>query len=120
MADADVHSRLELERRRVAERVAALSREFDAIVAASAEANIDDEHDPEGATVGFERAQVMALLEQAHAHRAELDRALAGTEHHDGRCRTCGAPIPSERLDALPTAVACVSCANAMSQRARR
>ena len=113
-------ARLERECRRVTERVAALSREFDGIVAASAEANLDDEHDPEGATVGFERAQVLALLEQARAHLAELDQALARDEVAYGRCASCGEPIASERLEALPAATTCVSCANAASQRARR
>ena len=59
-ASRPLRARLERERLRVADRVAELTREFDAIVSASAAANLDDEHDPEGATIGFERAQVMA------------------------------------------------------------
>lgn len=98
----------------------ALTREFDAIVVASAEANLDDEHDPEGATVGFERAQVLALLEQARMHLAELDGALARDEVAGGRCTACGESIAPERLDALPAATLCVSCAAAASSRGRR
>jgi len=104
----------------VVSRTAELQLAFDGIVAASAEANLDDEHDPEGATVGFERAQVLALLEQARAHLADLDQALARDEVAYGRCAGCGEPIANERLEALPAATTCVSCANAASLRARR
>ena len=37
----------------------------------------DDEHDPEGATLAFERAQLAACWSQARQHLAELDQALA-------------------------------------------
>jgi hypothetical protein len=43
---------------RVEARVADLERDFDAVVAASESANLDDEHDPEGSTVGFEELSV--------------------------------------------------------------
>ena len=79
-------ARLAIERRRVADRVCVLTREFDAIVAASAEANLDDEHDPEGATVGFERAQVLALLEQAA-------RAPRGSRRRPRGRRARGRPV---------------------------
>ena len=81
-------------------------------MAASAESNADDEHDPEGATIGFERAQLSALLEQSRARLVELDRALervaAGTY---GACEACGQPIAAGRLEARPTARTCVACA---------
>ena len=102
------------------DRVGALTREFDAIVSASAEANLDDEHDPEGATVGFERAQVLALLLTAPRHLAALDVALARDELVDGRCAGCGEPIAPERLDALPATTLCVRCAGAASSHERR
>ena len=119
-ADGPPGARLAIERRHVADRVRALTREFDAIVAASAEANLDDEHDPEGATVGFERAQVLALLEQARAHLAALDVALARDELVGGRCAGCGEPIAPERLDALPATTLCVRCAGAASSHGQR
>jgi DnaK suppressor protein len=102
---------LEAERVRVVARVADLERDFDAVVAASESANLDDEHDPEGSTVGFERAQVRALLDQARAHLAELD--AAGQRVADGTygvCVRCGKPIGVDRLRALPTAEMCVDC----------
>jgi DnaK suppressor protein len=82
------------------------------IVAASAGANADDEHDPEGATIAFERAQTAALLARTEHRIAELDRALdrlaAGTY---GTCATCGRPIGTDRLAARPDARTCIDCA---------
>ena len=90
----------------------ALTREFDEVVAASRSSNADDEHDPEGATIAFERQQVAALLDQARARLADVDAALARAEAGDyGRCATCGGPIAPERLAARPQARTCISCA---------
>jgi DnaK suppressor protein len=90
----------------------ALSREFDEVVAASRSSNADDEHDPEGATIAFERQQVVALLEQARRRLADVEAALARRESGDyGRCETCGRPIAPERLAARPAARTCIHCA---------
>ena len=81
----------------------------------------DDEHDPEGATIGFERAQVASLLEVARSRLVELDRArerLADGTY--GTCRHCGGPIEIERLTAHPTAPSCVACAGGRTLRMRR
>jgi DnaK suppressor protein len=90
--------------------IAALSAELAGIVEASPAT--DDEHDPEGATIAFERAQVSALLERSRAHLAEIDRATArlaaGTY---GDCERCGGPIGADRLAALPATPTCVRCA---------
>jgi DnaK suppressor protein len=83
-----------------------------AIVAASEGANNDDEHDPEGSTIAFERAQTQALEEGMRRRLAEIDAALERVE--DGRygvCAVCGRPIGAERLEARPTADRCVHCA---------
>ena len=81
-------------------------------MAASADSNADDEHDPEGATLAFERAQTAALLDRVEARIAGLDRALArlaaGTY---GRCVRCGEPIGPARLTARPDAETCLRCA---------
>ena len=72
----------------------------------------DDEHDPEGQTIAFERQQVAALLRGALAHLCDLDRAVAriaaGTY---GSCVGCGGPIHPERLAARPATGTCVTCA---------
>jgi len=112
--------RLTSERARAVDRLVALTREFDGIVDASDAANSDDEHDPEGSTVGFERAQVAALLGRARAHLAELDDALDRLHHGAyGICARCGEPIAIERLEAQPAAVTCICCA-AQHTRPRR
>lgn len=104
---------LVLERQRARIRIAALTREFDAIVSASADAANDDEHDPEGSTIGFERAQVTALLNQARGQAAEVERSLARLESGGyGACERCGGAIPFARLEAFPTARKCVDCAS--------
>jgi DnaK suppressor protein len=55
--------------------IEALTREFDGVVAASRASNADDEHDPEGATIAFERQQVVALLDRARRRLADVEAA---------------------------------------------
>ena len=113
LAEADLSAALEEERRRTDERIAHLERDHAAIVASVTHDPPDDEHDPEGATRAFERQQLAALLEAARAHRDELDaagdRLAAGTA---GICETCGGPVHAARLQTLPAARTCVSCAD--------
>lgn len=103
---------LDADRAATAARVAALRAEVAGIVEASEGANCDDEHDPEGATVAFERQRTATLLAAAQGHLAELDaagdRVAAGVY---GTCDACGGPIGEERLEALPAAARCVACA---------
>jgi DnaK suppressor protein len=104
--------RITAERDRVAVRAAELADAFDAIASAAALAPPDDEHDPEGATVGFERAQTAALLDRARGQLVELDRAAARLRDDTaGACAGCGRPIGVARLQARPTATRCVACA---------
>jgi RNA polymerase-binding transcription factor DksA len=92
--------------------VAALTAARDEIVAASEGSNADDEHDPEGATIAFERSQIGALVRQVELHLAEIDAAVVrvnlGTY---GTCERCGKPIGEERLTARPVARTCIACA---------
>jgi DnaK suppressor protein len=107
-----VNDPLLAERAAVLAQIEALTREFDGVVAASQASNADDEHDPEGATIAFERQQVVALLEQAHRRLADVDAALARRDAGDyGTCETCGRPIGAERLAARPAARTCIDCA---------
>ncbi|MEV4412044.1 TraR/DksA C4-type zinc finger protein [Catellatospora sp. NPDC049609] len=92
--------------------IAALTGDLAAVIDASRASNADDEHDPEGATIGFERAQVSALLDSARRRLADLDDALRRCEEGTyGACERCGRPIPAERLDLLPSTRTCVACA---------
>jgi RNA polymerase-binding transcription factor DksA len=100
------------EQERTAHRIAALEAVVAAIVEGSELVSTDDEHDPEGATIAYERAQASALLRQA---RADLD-ALSVTSRqleHDQQvvCKDCGREIDRERVAALPTTSRCVACA---------
>jgi RNA polymerase-binding transcription factor DksA len=107
-----LRAHLTTERTRTADQVTALRDAFDGIVESSEEASVDDEHDPEGATIAFERAQVSALLDRALANLDILDRALDRLDGDGfGRCARCGRPIGFERLMALPTTGHCVRCA---------
>ncbi|HET9141946.1 TraR/DksA family transcriptional regulator [Actinophytocola sp.] len=72
----------------------------------------DDEHDPEGVTVAFERAQVAGLLAVATEELEALDAAVARIDAGTyGVCQRCGQPIAPERLEALPAATTCIRCA---------
>ena len=113
-----VRAALRAERAATVDQVVGLEREFGDIVAASQAANADDEHDPEGATIAYERQHVVSLLEQARDHLAAIDDALSRLDEGGyGRCEICGQPIAPERLAARPTATRCVACA---SQRRAR
>lgn len=105
--------RLEAERQQTLRRLSGLTEDFDGVVAASRDTNADDEHDPEGATIAFERSQVGALVRQAQHHLAEIDDAAArlgaGTY---GTCERCGSPISEGRLEARPVARTCIRCAS--------
>jgi DnaK suppressor protein len=106
--------RLNSDRNQALRQVAQLEREFAAIVASAGDGSAggDDEHDPEGATVAFERQHLAALLDQARAHLAATGVALRKLDA--GRyqiCDSCGGPIGAERLGARPAALLCIRCA---------
>jgi RNA polymerase-binding transcription factor DksA len=104
---------LRAERDRVAAEVAALEADFAALVAAAEDSNADDEHDPEGATIGFERAQLAAVLDATRRRLAALDAALDRVRSGGyGTCERCGGPIGAERLAALPATTRCRACAS--------
>ena len=107
-----VAARLDADEATTTERLLALRRDFSGVVAASADSNADDEHDPEGATIAFERSQVTALIQQAQRHLADISAARSHLEAGVyGRCERCGQQISPARLEARPTARTCVSCA---------
>jgi RNA polymerase-binding transcription factor DksA len=107
------------QRRLAAEQVVVLTRDLGRVVEASESSNADDEHDPEGSTIAFERAQLTALLDAATSRLADVERALARlAEGDDGRCERCGAPIGEERLLARPWTRLCIDCARLEPRRA--
>lgn len=91
---------------------ATLAQDLEALFVASRDSNADDEHDPEGATIGFERAQLTALLAAARERIADIDDALRRVDAATyGVCERCGQPITDERLAARPFARCCMACA---------
>ena len=109
---SDVGSLLTSERERVRTQVAGLESDFAALIVASESSNADDEHDPEGATIGFERAQLQAVIDATRQRLADLDAAIDRlAEGAYGTCERCGIPIGTERLAALPSTTRCIACA---------
>lgn len=103
---------LTAERERARRRMTALQREFDAIAEAAGSGGTDDEHDPEGATLAFERQHTAALLGQAREQLAAIETALDRLEAGCyGVCTRCGKPIGRDRLAARPAALTCIECA---------
>lgn len=92
--------------------IASLSASIDGLSAAREGDNSDDEHDPEGATIAFERSQADAMRQQAQERLEEIAAALSRLEDGTfGRCLRCGSPLAPARLEARPYAALCVDCA---------
>ncbi len=102
-------ARLADERAAVSAQLARMEQDLTELFAASRDANADDEHDPEGQTIAYERSQLSAMIRRARTSLQEIEaateRLAAGTY---GICAVCGLPIDAERLEAKPTARYCV------------
>lgn len=108
----DPSDRLNELRTTTRERAASLSSGFDAIVEAASDVATDDEHDPEGHTIAWDRQQIAALLDDAEIALADIEAAERRLRDGlYGTCTTCGLEITRERLDALPATPTCVDCA---------
>jgi RNA polymerase-binding transcription factor DksA len=113
-ADRDrLWTAIEIERERIVDQIANLRTSFTGIVDAAELTSTDDEHDPEGTTIAYERAQVSALLHQAEEDLLALDTNLALLENSTiETCESCGGEIALERLLALPGTRTCITCAS--------
>jgi len=100
---------LEAERARKLALLPALRADIASANAARQNSNVDDEHDPEGATIAFELSQASALLDQSRSGltqvEAALERISAGTY---GSCSICGEQIGEGRLEARPWTPFCI------------
>ncbi|MCI2422662.1 TraR/DksA C4-type zinc finger protein [Saccharopolyspora sp. K220] len=95
-------------------RIEALQRHLESIGDVSTWTGTDDEHDPEGATIAYERAQLQGMLVDARRDLNALERAAARLDEGTyGVCERCGKPIARERLEALPATTTCIACASA-------
>jgi DnaK suppressor protein len=108
-------SRLAAEHDEAVGRLASLSGDYDSVVAASRDSNADDEHDPEGATIAFERSQIGALVRQVQRHLVEVEAAMRRLDDGTyGACEGCGGAIGDARLAARPVARTCMRCAQSV------
>src|SRR5579871_4931066 len=101
-------SRLNADRDHTLIGIAELERQFAAIVSSASEGSAggDDEHDPEGATLAFERQHTAALISQAREHLAMIDAALRKVDSGMYEiCDMCGGAIGAERLAARPASL---------------
>ncbi|QDY91131.1 molecular chaperone DnaK [Arthrobacter sp. UKPF54-2] len=99
----------------------ALRRDITSVNAARQDSNVDDEHDPEGATIAFELSQAAALLEQSRAGLAQIEAALARIDAgRYGICEVCGGPIAEGRLEARPWTPYCILHSAGQPQAGRR
>lgn len=103
-------ARLEAQRADLRARLILLVRDMDGFIEASRDSNADDEHDPEGQTIAFERAQLGAVTDQVRNHLSEIDAALERVADGTfGVCGVCRQAIDPERLEVRPTARQCVT-----------
>jgi DnaK suppressor protein len=106
-----MRQRLDEERAATVLLIDSLTRQIAGIIESSTWTTNDDEHDPEGATIAFERAQLQSMVEQARADLGKLDSAERRLEQGTyGICERCGTKIPEGRLDALPAVTLCIAC----------
>ncbi len=108
----EVRAHMIAERRRLQSLVDSLTANFDDIAEAADASPPDDEHDPEGHTIAFERSQLtgrrneyLQAIEELNAAESRLDDARSAL------CDDCGQPIPHERRLAVPSTTRCVECA---------
>ncbi|MFW5468574.1 TraR/DksA family transcriptional regulator [Knoellia sp. CPCC 206435] len=112
--------RLREERAELLARISQLDADMTAMFEASRDSNADDEHDPEGQTIAYERSQLSALTAHARAQLAEVESALERVDAGAyGVCEVCGKPIAAGRLEARPTARTCVEHTSTAGRRPR-
>ncbi len=100
------------DRRRLQYLVESLEASFADLTEAADASPPDDEHDPEGHTIAFERSRLSGQRETYLRNIAELTAAeLRLDDARSALCDECGAPIPLERRLAVPTTTRCVDCA---------
>lgn len=107
-----LRSRLLKELSRNEAELSQLERDHANLVLASESSNADDEHDPEGATIAFEREQLVSIVARVNQTVSDLRQALRDLD--DGRygvCASCAKPIDPARLHVRPQANLCIACA---------
>jgi len=118
-----LHQRTELGARRVSyrEQVERFSAAADELAQAGEAPDLGDEQGfAEADSLSVERDRVLSLTTLARRRIDEVDAALRRLESGTyGACRSCRRPIPPTRLEAVPEATQCVSCASGAVIRRR-
>lgn len=106
-----IRASLEEERSRLVEEIAEYEREGQETLSDVSGENNYRDHMADQGSATFARELDMTLEGNARESLAAVDRALEriGSGEY-GVCRRCGATIPVERLEVVPTAEMCVSC----------
>jgi DnaK suppressor protein len=101
-----LRDQLQEERERVREQLSRLGHGDDA--------NLDfDENFADSGQVTAERGEVEALSGSLSETLQDIEDALAKFDAGTyGSCESCGQPIPDARLEAMPAARVCISCAS--------
>ncbi len=83
--------------------------EYELIKESMSELSNYDNHPADHGTELYEREKDIALNEHAEKELKDINRALQAMDNGTyGKCEECGKEIPTERLEAMPTAVRCV------------
>ncbi len=108
-----LRSRIRIERDRLLALVDSLTAIVDELTDAADANPPDDEHDPEGHTIAFERSQLTSRRNEYLRTIAALGVAEDRLDEAQAEfCESCGEPIPLERRLAVPTTSQCVTCAS--------
>jgi DnaK suppressor protein len=118
-----LHQRRELTDRRASyrEQVDRFSAAVDELAQAGESPDLGDEQGfAEADSLSVERERVLSLTALARQRIDDVDAALRRLDSGTyGACRTCRRPIPAARLEAVPEATQCVSCASGSVIRRR-
>ena len=81
------------------------------------ELSMYDNHPADIGSEMFERSKDIALRDQVEIELMKIEDALGSIEKGTyGTCDRCGAKIPLERLEAMPSTTMCIQCKNSEEQ----
>ncbi|HEX3900440.1 MAG TPA: TraR/DksA C4-type zinc finger protein [Mycobacteriales bacterium] len=118
MQDEQLREALLAAQAATAERRQGLIVDLTSVIEAASDVATDDEHDPEGATIAYERSRLTTLVAHANEQLAEIQAGLGRlAEGSYGRCEQCGNRIGEGRLAAVPATRTCRDCADLKQRR---
>ena len=85
------------------------------------ELSMYDNHPADIGSETFERSKDLALRDIAEIQISKIEDAILNIDQGTyGKCDTCGAEIPVERLEAMPSTTMCIKCKDAEEQLPNR